>query len=161
MSPLSQASGAATQRLLFVRRSVCSLFPSVCETAISTPPSPWAIPVSRAPSRSSPDGSSCASAHHAGNLGKFELTHFQKLIAIWSGDGFKRWPSTSVGEGIARTPVRLIRLDAGPLDNRPPSVDFLGLEFCQEFRRLLLGRINVLADLGKTPLHAGIGERGH
>ena len=54
-------------------------------------------------------------------------------------------------------PFNSFCLDAGCFDDRPPFVDFGALKQPKRFRRLLLGRRNLKAHIGKTLAHIRIG----
>src|SRR5246127_2670785 len=50
-------------------------------------------------------------------------------------------------------------LDVRGLDDRPPLLDFRFLQRRQSLGRLLLGREDLLSDIGKALAHGWIGER--
>src|ERR1700722_16062102 len=54
---------------------------------------------------------------------------------------------------------RSFRPDVGRLDHRPPLVDVGLLARGERLRRLLLARIDLLAEFAEARSHAGIGER--
>jgi hypothetical protein len=51
---------------------------------------------------------------------------------------------------------RLLRLDVGGLDDRPPFVDFRRVKGAQTFRRLLLARRNFNAEPGEACPHGRV-----
>ena len=59
----------------------------------------------------------------------------------------------------SRHALRLFRLDPGCLDQRPPLLDLCFLVRAKRFRRLLLARRNILAEISEALAHGRVGKR--